>query len=283
MAVRSRRSWTVRSTYQLSCPNCSDYKPAQNNNLQEDFQGLPSNITSNMPMILHCYVHTQRSYSSSTNLSKKNTGQRWKPSSRYPCNQHTGSKRTSLPSTFVTCTVLFFCRQLSSKQLFLKKKIKKSANVKQKSQVPFTCIKSTLKVFANCSLRCKQVISQPDSFCCFHGTPIVQDLYLCSCFFDCSQHNGQTKEQTHSDNSHSFKCKSRRKKTWSVISTKYTLARQIILRMIFFNVCNNHKMFKLLWSRRNTTTTQFAVCFQHAWDLQTRPRSSNMVWIMVDL
>ena len=135
MAVRSRRSWTVRSTYQLSCPNCSDYKPAQNNNLQEDFQGLPSNITSNMPMILHCYVHTQRSYSSSTNLSKKNTGQRWKPSSRYPCNQHTGSKRTSLPSTLVTCTVLFFCRQLSSKQLFLKIKINKKIS-KCQTKVP---------------------------------------------------------------------------------------------------------------------------------------------------
>lgn len=143
-------------------------------------------------------------------------------------------------------------------------------------------VSSTLKVSANCSLPCKQVLSQPDSFCCVHGTPIVQDLYLCSCFFDCGQHNGQTKEQVHSDNSHSFKCKSRRKKTWSVISAKYTLARQIILCMIFFNVCNNHTMFKLLWSIRNTTT-QFAVCFRHTWDLQTRPRSSNMVWIMVDL
>lgn len=189
-----------------SCRNCSDYKPPQNDNLQEDFQGLPSNITSNMPMTPHCYVHTQRrSYSSSTNLTKKNAGQRWKPSSKYPCNQHTGSKLTSLPSTLVTCTVLFFCRQLSSKQLFLKniENCFSKCQTKVPSPISRWPVSSTLKVFANCSLRCKQVISQPDSFCCFHGTPVVQDLYLCSCFFDCSQHNGQTKEQVPSGNSHS--------------------------------------------------------------------------------
>lgn len=155
------------------------------------------------------------------------------------------------------------------------------SNKSTKSHFPLTCIKHTeglCKLFTSLQTsnkRARFILLCP---CHSHCTrPLLVLLFLWLQSTQWANKRASTLRQLTF-----IQVQKQKKKAWSVISAKYTLARQIILCMIFFNVCNNHTMFKLLWSRRNTTT-QFAVCFRHTWDLQTRPRSSNMVWIMVDL
>lgn len=65
-----------------------------------------------------------------------------------------------------------------------------------------------------------------------------------------------------------FKCKVAGKKR-SNYHTKYIVHDLI-------NLCSNHTMFKPRWIR--IYKTQFSVCFRHTCNLETKSRSSNLVW-----